>query len=493
MSETAEGAPAVVAVDIASSGVRALAFDERYRVLAQAARAVSTSVDASGRSAQAWEEVISAVLSVVAEVVAGRARSIEAVVLSGTASSLALSRPGAHGEVEVGEVVLWSDTRAAAFADAGVRATAAARFPHTLCPPHTSYWPAKLRWLQERGLAAGVRFAGAKDLVFETLTGRLWVDPMTAAATGVFDSAAWRWDDESLDRASIRRDRLPEVRAATDAAPLLPALARRLGLAAGTPVVLGGMDGPLAQLGAAGRRLGAHTCTVGTSIAYRAGTPSRVVDPSARVWCYPVEPCFWVVGGAGSNGGNVLTWLAEVLGMEVGDLVAPALALPSDEALVFLPYFHGERAPLWRDDLRGAVVGLGAHHGALDLVRAGLDGVACAALELAEAVTEVVGPAEEVRLTGGFLRDPAWTQLATDALGVATTVPDPDAATAAGAATLAWTALGRPLAHAEAPARARAQRAPDGAAHAVLARKALLARGLREAIASASAAMARAR
>jgi gluconokinase len=470
----------VVAVDIGSSGVRALAYTEDYRVIASSSRDLSTTADATGRSTHDLAEIVDAVRAALREL-AGLGElvghPILAVSLSGTASSLA--DPAVGGR----EVLLWSDTRATAFADAASdRQGTAERFARTLCPSHISYWPAKLRWLSANGqITTMSRFAGAKDLVFEWLTGEFWVDPMTAAATGVFDSSAWEWD-EFLATVGIEVSQLPALRDASDSAPILPAVASELGLDPTVRIVLGGMDGPLAQLGAAGFATGSHTCTVGTSIAYRGGVTGRTVDSTERVWCYPVTREFWVAGGAGSNGGNVFTWLSSTLGVTVGELVADALDLAPDPGLLFLPYLNGERAPLWTDDVRAAVIGLSAHHGPSDIARAALDGVGAAAIELADAVTAVVGPARDVRMTGGFLQNSAWATLVTDSLGVETCVPDPEAATSTGAAVLAWMSLGNPAPVSPLPAIATQWRRPDAAAHAVLRNKSDAMRATREAL-----------
>jgi gluconokinase len=357
-------------------------------------------------------------------------------------------------------------------------------YQRTLCPSHVSYWPAKLRWLAHHhpSLLSAARFAGAKDHFFELITGEWWTDPMTAASTGVFDSDAWCWDAPLLAASGVVTGQLPDIREATAQAPLRAGAATALGLAEGLPVVLGGMDGPLAQLGAAGFCDDIATCTVGTSVAFRAAVAARTPDPARRLWCYPISRDHWVVGGAGSNGGNVLDWVAQLSGAEarLGDLLRDALARPVDPALVFLPYLNGERSPLWRDDLRGALIGLASHHGPADVARAALDGVAGAVQELAAAVTACVTEPAEVRLTGGFLHDAGWAQLVTDVLGVATSVPDPGEATATGAAVLGWLSLGRPAPRPPSPARATQERSPDPAAHAALSAKSALMRDLRE-------------
>jgi gluconokinase len=382
------------------------------------------------------------------------------------------------------EVMLWSDSRASVEQveiDELMRSLHG--YQRTLCPSHVSYWPAKLLWLKRHRASplSAARFAGAKDHFFELITGERWTDPMTAASTGVFDSGGWRWDAALLAAIGVGAGQLPEIRDATARAPLRAGAAAALGLTGGLPVVLGGMDGPLAQLGAAGFSDTVATCTVGTSVAFRAPAAARTPDPAQRLWCYPISTDHWVVGGAGSNGGNVLDWAARLLGAEdrLAGLLRDALALPVDPALVFLPYLNGERSPLWRDDLRGALVGLASHHGPVDVARAALDGVAGAVQELAAAVAACVTEPAGVRLTGGFLHDAGWAQLVTDALGVATSVPDPEEATATGAAVLGWLSLGRAAPEPPSPARATQERSPDPAAHAALSAKSALMRDLR--------------
>ena len=444
---------AVLALDLSSSGVRARAHSRTLTVVAERSLDIATRVGADGASCHDLEAVMAAVREVVRPLAANPRLRIVAIGASGTASSLAVARLG-DGDPQppapLSEVLLWSDSRAMShYPELADDLTAA--YGRTLCPPDVSYWPAKLRYLADRdgparGVIAGAEdgvIAGAKDLVFAWLTGLLWTDPMSAASTGMFDSAAWQWDAALLDRTGITADRLPELHEAVESAPLIPAAAGDLGLPAGLPVTLGGMDGPLTQLGAASTRERTASCTIGTSIAVRAGSARRSADPARRTWCYPVTRGFWVIGGAGSNGGNLLTWLRDQIGLaaSIAQLADLAFSVPSDPDLTFVPYLHGERAPLWRADLRAAFVGLAAHHSSADMTRAVLDGLAASVLELAEAVESVAGAPERVVFTGGFIRDARWVQLMTDALGVPAAVPVPDTATSVGAGMLAWAAV----------------------------------------------------
>jgi len=475
----------VLAVDIGTSGARALTYDAAYRVQTAVATPIATTSSPGGACTQTWAKLRSAVTASILDAAGRSAAPIAALVLSGTASCLVPSWPVDRGERRIDEVILWADTRAAAEqSEIAALLQSLGSYQRTLCPSHVSYWPAKLRWLERHRPVplSAARFAGAKDHFFELITGESWTDPMTAAATGMFDSDGWSWDADLLAASGVHAGQFPGIRAATLHAPLRPAAATVLGLPAGLPVVLGGMDGPLAQLGAAGFSGRTATCTVGTSIAVRASAAARAPDPAQRLWCYPISRDHWVAGGAGSNGGNVLDWVARLSGAPagVGDVLRDALSLPVDPALVFLPYLNGERSPLWRDDLRGALVGLASHHGPADVARAALDGVAGAVQELAAAVAACAGEPAEVRLTGGFRHDDNWAQLITDALGVVTSEPDPGEATSTGAAVLGWLALGRAAPEPPFPARATRERSPDPSVHAALAAKSAAMRDLRK-------------
>ncbi len=105
---------------------------------------------------------------------------------------------------------------------------------------------------------------------------------MSAASTAMFE-ARLALGCGAHRPGRLAAARLPEAHHAVQSAPLLPSVAGELGLPGGLPVAVGGMDGPLTQLGAAGTRERTASCTVGTSIAVRAGPlagpPTRTSGP----------------------------------------------------------------------------------------------------------------------------------------------------------------------------------------------------------------------
>lgn len=461
-----------VAVDVSSSAIRALNYDERFAKGVEFGADITATVDRSGRATQSFSHIVREYCAVVPQAASTARGAIAALVACGTASSFAwANRDRMTDPSAVSDCLLWSDTRGRE-EWLTLLPEVKASFDRTLCPAHLSYWPNRLRWVQRQAAAdSNVVFGGAKDFLFAWLTGHFWTDPMTAGATGVFDSESWRWDEALLDRVGVSAKQLPAVREACESAPLRPAAAAELGLPPGLPVVVGGMDGPLSHLGSAGLTAGVASCTIGTSPAFRALATHRKVDAQQRVWCYPVDSEKWVVGGAGNNGGNIMNWLRNQFGdptSSVAQLLDQAFARDFDPHLQFVPYLNGERAPLWRPELRAAFVGLAAHHTRGDLTHAALRGVTAAMIELAAAVAAAAGEQRQARLTGGFTQDHRWTQLMTDALGIPTATPVPDTATATGTAMLAWSSVKSvPLATVFTPAQATATN-PDPEVHQLL-------------------------
>ena len=106
--------PAVVlAIDIGTSQVSAFAYDDDLLIHSGASRRVRAFTAPDGASWQSWPELHESLFDCVRAVMADAAVEVRALAMSGTASCLVTSWDDG-GQRHVGEVVLWSDTRAAA-------------------------------------------------------------------------------------------------------------------------------------------------------------------------------------------------------------------------------------------------------------------------------------------------------------------------------------------------------------------------------------------
>ncbi|TDC60916.1 xylulokinase, partial [Streptomyces hainanensis] len=144
-----------------------------------------------------------------------------------------------------------------------------------------------------------------------------------------------------------------------------------------------------------------------------------------------------------ATSGAVTGWLRELTGAEYGTLVAEAAAVaPGAEGLLMLPYFAGERTPLFDPDARGLVLGLTLRHGRGHLYRAALEGTAFGVRHNLEAMAEAGGAPSRLVAVGGGARE-LWTRIVSDVTGRPQQVPRHTVGAAYGDAFLAAVGTGR--------------------------------------------------
>lgn len=366
-------------------------------------------------------------------------------------------------------IYTWADTRSVSAVDQlRARLDEAAIHRRTGCHFHTSYWPAKLRWLATTGRTAGVRRWGS---IGELLAAEWFGDPATSlsmgSATGLFDQARLQWDPEMLDVARLDPRELFPLRDLDDPwtglrepwARRWPALRRAVWI----PAV---GDGAASNVGSGGTSPSRIALNVGTSAAMRLVTRSNTTHPPRGLWRYRIDRELVIVGGALSEGGNVHAWCRDVLRLPDPDAVEAALAEPvaGDSPLTVLPFFAGERSPGWNGRARAAILGLTLATTSLDLLRAALEGVAVRLAMVYERLAPLATSPHAIVASGGALgQSPAWAQILADAFGQPLWVSREAEATSRGVALLAGRVLGRglPLDAPPLPAGAGVQPNPD--------------------------------
>ena len=103
-------------------------------------------------------------------------------------------------------------------------------------------------------------------------------------------------------------------------------------------------------------------------------------------------------------------------------LNAQARQIPAgSEGLVVLPYFMGERSPVWDSDAKGTIVGLSLTHTKGHLYRAFLEAVAYCLRDAMEATGEDLG--EYILIAGGVTKSKVWRQIFADVTGYPVVCP----------------------------------------------------------------------
>jgi xylulokinase len=107
-----------------------------------------------------------------------------------------------------------------------------------------------------------------------------------------------------------------------------------------------------------------------------------------------------------------------------------------------LPYFAGERTPLFDPDARGLVLGLTLRHGRGHLYRAALEATAFGVRHNLEAMRQAGGAARRLVAVGGGTQGGLWTRIVSDVLGLPQIIPTHTIGACYGDALLAARAAG---------------------------------------------------
>ncbi len=355
----------------------------------------------------------------------------------------------------------WSDTRSAGFARQFARHPDAEPVSqNTGCPIDAIYPLSKIAWIKENyRLPAETRFISMKEYIVYRLTGQFLTDWSVASSSGMMDIHTHQWDPAALAMVGVGPENLSVL--ASPRCQVIdwrPEIAAELGISPGTPLVLGGGDGPLASLGVGAFTPDVVTVNVGTSAAARCILSQPIVDPNHRLWTYALDEGMWVMGGVTSSGGVIYDWFlkqffpdvlvkGEPFPQHVDKAAVEKMASaipPGSEGLLFTPYLSGEQCPDWQPYSRGSYFGLDLTHTRAHMARAVLEGITHSIYRIIETIQLVLGsPFWEVRVTGGLGASALWTQIAADLFGMPLAVPNPVEGSACGAAMLGWTALGR--------------------------------------------------
>jgi gluconokinase len=473
-SDATDG-PLVVALDVGSSSVRALAFDARGRarpgerqVEYEAATTPDGGVEIDadrlvGLTGDALDGLLASL--------GPQARQVAAVAASTFWHTvMALGRD----DRPLTPVYSWADTRSAGAAEA-LRSRIDEKGYHarTGCPIHTSYLPARIRWLVERepALRRGARrWLSFGEYLQLVLFGEARVSVSMASGTGLLDQQAVAWDNPILEALEIAPDTLsPIVDLDAPFRGLRPPYAGRWPALARTPWLPALGDGACSNVGAGCTGPDRAALMVGTSGAMRVVLPDRRVTAPSGLWCYRVDRRRRVMGGSLSNGGSVYAWLRETLALGDPDRIEAELAgLPPDgHGLTLLPFLAGERSTGWVAQARAAVTGLSLATRPIEILRAGLETVAYRFALVQERLAQAAPEVTTVVATGGaLLSSPTWVQIMADVLGLPITPSTEPEGSSRGAALLALEATGVVPSIDAAPAGLGEPVEPDPAAHA---------------------------
>jgi xylulokinase len=309
-------------------------------------------------------------------------------------------------------VLIWQDNRATSEAE-----ELSKRFGNpweligTSLPWAASACPAKMLWIarNKREWIEKTRWLlQPKDYLGFLLTGEALSDPWsTKGICNVRNRSAIR---ELIDYCGWDEKVMPTLGDGFHSRGKITRVASELtGLPEGVEVSIGWSDAMCGMLA-----LGVFakpTSFVITGTSAIVGTSSKVAPSDAGALYVIPDSCapLSVTYGPTQMSGGSIAWAAKLLGASEEDFVSLGDKNESDLVPIYLPYIAGERAPLWRTDIRGSFSELSIADDQSTLARATMEGVAFAERQVLEMSQKISGSApDEVTLGGHAGNDPKW-------------------------------------------------------------------------------------
>ena len=427
----------VIAHDLGTTGNKATLYDREGALVGAAFHGYETEYAQTGWAEQNpndwWEAVCRSTRHLLGET-GVRHDDIACITFSGQMmGAVPLGRDGRP----LRNAIIWADQRALEQERwIGERLSFEDVYQITGHRLSASYSLAKILWLRDKQpdiYGDTYKFVHAKDSIVARLTGAFATDPSDASSMNLYDLESGEWSGAILDAVDLPEAKLPEIRLSTDVVGEVQAsVADAVGVAAGTPVVIGGGDGACAAAGAGVIEAGSAYNYVGSSSWIALSTPQPIYDPEYRTFTFGhVIPDMFMPTGTMQAAGASYQWTrdqlslfeketAERLGISPYELINLEIAqvTPGAEGLFFLPYLLGERSPRWNPHARGAFIGLTIRHSRAHMYRAVLEGVTMNLRVILDAFRAQGTEIDAMRLIGGGAAGRVWNQIMADIYGM---------------------------------------------------------------------------
>jgi xylulokinase len=437
----------LLGIDIGTSSSKAVLTDPSGHVIAQAVREHAVSTPRPGfvehDADEVWAADFAALVAALAPQFAGR---LAAVGLSGIGPCLLVAdeagrplRPAILYGVDTRAVAEIGELTARLGADAVLERCGSVLTTQAVGP--------KIAWVRKHEpqvwAQTGKLFTASSYLV-HLLTGEYVLDHHTASQwVPLYDSRtnAWidEWTDEIAPGVALPRLAWPGEVAGTVTADA----ARRVGLPVGTPVLTGTVDAWAESYSVGVEQPGDVMVMYGTTMFLVEVLAQRAVWPT--LWgTVGVRPGSYTLAAGMATSGAVTDWLRTITGeTSYARLVEEAGQVPPGaDGLVLLPYFAGERTPLFDPQARGILAGLTLAHTRGHIYRAALEGIAFGVRHNLDVMRQAGGGERRLVAVGGGTQGGLWTQIVSNVLQAPQHVPSHTVGACFGDALLAAQAVG---------------------------------------------------
>ncbi len=450
----------IIGLDIGTTGCKAIAFSNDWRILGQGKRECSILTPQTHWAEQDAELVWKLAVESLAEAI-NQSKSDPPTAMALSLQGEAIIPVDKQGK-PMRNAILGMDTRTTE-ENAWLANTFGAEvlYNRTGMPMHTMNTLTKLLWLKKHEPAIwdrSHRFLLYEDYFLRRLTGKASISHCLASRTQMYDLQNGCWATDILDKCGIDTGRLSELApvAGGVVGRLKKDIAARIGVSGDVLVISGGHDQACAALGSGVIKPGLAMVSTGTAEVVEVAMSSPVLSESLRrgnISVYRhVIPGLYLSMTLNHSGGLLLRWFRDTLGKDKlleaqqtgGDAYDLMLAdaKPGPTGLMVLPHFSGSGTPTLDTTSRGAFLGMTFATTQAGMAKAILEGLTFELRVNLDLLRESGIEIEELHAVGGGTRSDIWLQLKVNICETPLRVPRVTEAACLGAAILASVGVG---------------------------------------------------
>ncbi len=264
---------------------------------------------------------------------------------------------------------------------------------------------------------------GSYDWIVYKLTGEKSLEINWAVESGAMDIQTRQWLTDDLNQFGISKKIFPKVNLSMEIVGKTKGVWEELlGIPAGTPVIAGSADHVASTLAAGIINQDDLLIKFGGAgdILY---CVDEIVTNENLFFDYHIVPEKYLLNGCMAASGSLVKWFTKnIIHQDSPDIFArldeqAVNVAPASEGLIILPYFLGEKTPLFDPTARGVLFGLTLSHTNGHIFRAILESVIYGFRHHVEVLDDMGYKPKRIMATNGGAKSKFWCQIAADVLG----------------------------------------------------------------------------
>jgi xylulokinase len=296
----------------------------------------------------------------------------------------------------------------------------------------------KIYWLQRHEadiFKKAAKFICATSYLIFKLTGNYVIDYNNASGFDpLYDLNSKAWNEDICAVLGIKKEQLPEIYSSQEVIGRVTArVAKETGLSEGTQVIAGTGDAN-AEFMSTAPQIGDTVLTWGSTFCFLSLSDKPLKNNSLKTAMTVGYSSLYnahLTGGGMSTSASITKWfrdnfgklemeIEEKIGINAYDLLIHEAEQvpPGSDGLVLLPYFSGERSPIWDNKARGLLLGLTLSHTKSHVYRAILEGVAYGVKHNIDEMSKAGVEIKNILSVGGGTRSRLWTEIVSDVTGI---------------------------------------------------------------------------